>query len=141
METNLPTKVKVPRSIRLSKESLNLINIHAFGDARLLGTCAVAYAVIEQPSGIKQGLIASKIRLPKKQMTIPRLELVAAQVVANLAENIRTFLPNPNIREVHGWLDSTVFSVFFWLLGNGSYKQFVHNRVPYINSKSKIKWK
>ena len=72
-------------------------------------------------------------------MTIPRLELLAAQVVANLAENIRTFLPNPNIREVHGWLDSTV--LLRWLLGNGSYKQFVHNRVSYINSKSKIKWK
>ena len=33
-----------------------------FGDATLLGTCAVAYAVIQQPSGIKQGLIASESR-------------------------------------------------------------------------------
>ena len=65
-----------------------------FGDASLLGTCAVAYAVIQQPSGIKQGLIASKSRLSKKQMTIPRLELVAAQMVANVAENIKTPLPN-----------------------------------------------
>ena len=40
----LPTKVKVPRSIRLSKESLNLVDIHVFGDASLLGTCAVAYS-------------------------------------------------------------------------------------------------
>ena len=41
-ETKPPTKVKVPRSIRLSKESLNLIDIHVFGDASLLGTCTVA---------------------------------------------------------------------------------------------------
>ena len=41
-EMKPPTKVKVPRSIRLSKESLNLIDIHVFGDASLLGTCAVA---------------------------------------------------------------------------------------------------
>ena len=33
-ETKLPTKVKVPRSIRLSKESLNLIDIHVFGDVQ-----------------------------------------------------------------------------------------------------------
>ena len=79
-----------------------------FGDARLLGTCEVAYSVIQQPSGIKQGSIASNSRLSKKQITIPRLELVAAQMVANLAENIRTSLPNHNIREVHGWSDSTV---------------------------------
>ena len=72
-------------------------------------------------------------------MAIPRLELVAAQMVANLAENIRTSLPNHNIREVHGWSDSTV--VLHWLQGNGSYKQFVHNRVSYINSKSEINWK
>ena len=72
-ETKLPTKVKVSRSIRLSKESLNLIDIYVFGYANFLGTCVVAYAVIQQPSGIKQGLIASKSRLSKKQMTIPRL--------------------------------------------------------------------
>ena len=32
-KTKLPTKVKVPRSSRLSKEPLNLIDIHVFGDA------------------------------------------------------------------------------------------------------------
>ena len=72
-------------------------------------------------------------------MTIPRLELVAAKMVADLAENIRTSLPNNNIREVHGWSDRTV--VPRWLQGNGGYRQFVHNRVSYINSKSEINWK
>ena len=71
-------------------------------------------------------------------MTIQRLELVEAQMVANLAENIRTSLPN-HIREVHGWSDSTV--VLNWLQGNEIYKQFVHNRISYINSRSKINWK
>ena len=107
-----------------------------FGDASLLGTCAVAYVVIQQPPGIKQGLIASKSRLSMKQMTVLILKLVTTQMVANLAENIRTSLPNHNIREVHGWSDSTV--VLHWLQGNGSYKQFVHSRVSYINSKSEI---
>ena len=117
-ETKLPTKIKVQRSIRLSRETLNLIDIHVFGDASLLETCAVAYAVIQQLSGIKQRLTASKSRLSKKQMTMPRLELVAAQMVANLAENIWTSLPNHNIRKVHGLSDSTV--VLHWLQGNGS---------------------
>ena len=40
-ETKLQTKVKVPRNIKLSKESLNLINVHVFLDASLLGTCSV----------------------------------------------------------------------------------------------------
>ena len=132
-------KSKSTKKIRLSNESLNVIDIHVFGDASLLGTCAVAYAVIQHPSGIKQVLIASKSRLSKKQITIPRLELVAAQMVANLAENIKTSLPNHNIREVHGWSDST--AVLHWLQENESYKQFAHNRVSCINSKSEINWK
>ena len=72
-------------------------------------------------------------------MTTPRPKLVAAQMVANLAENIRRSLPNHNIREVHGWSDSTV--VLYWMQGNGSYKQFVCNRVSYTNSKPEINWK
>ena len=69
-----------------------MIDIHVFGDASLLETYAVPYAVIWQPPGTKQGLIASKSRLPKKQLTIPTLELVTAQMVENLADNIRNSL-------------------------------------------------
>ena len=69
-----------------------MIDIHVFGDASLLETYAVPYAVIWQPSGTKQGLITSKSRLPKKQLTIPTLELVTAQMVENLADNIRNSL-------------------------------------------------
>ena len=71
-----------------------MLGIHVFRDASLLGICAVAYAVIRQSSGTKQGLIISKSGLPKKQLTITRLELVAAQMVANLANNIRNSLSN-----------------------------------------------
>ena len=79
--------------------------------------------------------------MSKKQMIIPRLELVAAQMVANLAENIRTSLPNHNIREVHGWSDSTV--VLDWLQDNGSYKQFVHNSIIHklkVRNQLEIRW-
>ena len=60
-------------------------------------------------------------------------------MVAHLAKNIRTSLPNHNIREVRGWSDSTV--VLHWLQVSRSYKQFVHSRVSNINSKSEINWK
>ena len=33
-----------------------------FGDVSLLGTCALAYAVMQQPSAIREGLITSKSR-------------------------------------------------------------------------------
>ena len=39
-----------------------MIEIHVFGDASLLGIYAVANTVIQQPFGIKQGLIVSRSR-------------------------------------------------------------------------------
>ena len=58
-------KVNIPRSINLSQDVLEMTDIHVFGDVKLIGTCAVAYVVIRQQSGTKQGLIASKSRLSR----------------------------------------------------------------------------
>ena len=118
-ENKLPAKVNIPRTINLGQEVLEMIYIHVFGNVSLLGTCAVAYAVIRQPSVTKQGLIASKSKLSKKQLTISILGLLPAQMVANLANNIQNSLPNYNIREVYGWSDTAV--VLHWLHGNESY--------------------
>lgn len=81
-------------------------------------------------------MIASNSRFSKKQLTITTLELVAAQIVENLANNIGNSFPNYNIGEVYRWSDSTV--VLDWLESNESYKQFVHNRAKYISSKTPI---
>ena len=40
---------------------------------------------------------------------------------------------------MNGQTDSTI--VLQWLQGNGSYKQFVHKRVKYINVKTPITWR
>ena len=66
-----------------------MIDIHILRDASLLGTYAVAYIVIRHPSGIKQRLIASKSRFSKNKLRRARMNLVAALMVANLADNIR----------------------------------------------------
>ena len=90
-----------------------MVDLHVFGGASVLGYCAAAYVVVHQPSSVKQGLIASKSRLSKRDMTISRLELIAAHVATNLAANIKEALPSQNIRSVTCWTDSTV--VLHWL--------------------------
>ena len=60
VKKKLPTKLNIPRTTKLGEEVLEMIDIHVFGDISLLGTCEGAYAVMQQSSGIKQGLIASK---------------------------------------------------------------------------------
>ena len=101
--------------------------------------CTVAHAVVSQPSKLNQGLVANKSILSRKDITIPRLELIATHMATNLATNIKVALKDLNIRSVTGWTSSTVVS--HWLRDQGSYKVFVENRVKKILSHEFIEWK
>ena len=139
-ERSLPDQVQVPRSLAGFKETIEAIDLHAFGDTSGAGTAAAVYAAVHQASGVTQGLLAAKSRLAKKGLTIPRLELVSAHMAANLAENVKNALQGQPVRSVHGWLDSAV--ALHWIRGEGSaYKQFVANRVNKIRDKEYIQWR
>ena len=59
---------------------MQCIQIHGFGNASGNGVEAAAFAVVTQESGITQRFVATKPRIVKKGLTIPRLELVAAHM-------------------------------------------------------------
>ena len=107
-EKSLTNMVQVPRSLAAFREPITAIDLHAFGDTSGTGTAAAVYAVVQQPSGTNQGLLAAKSRLAKKGLTIPRLELVSAHMASNLVANVKDALQDHSIRSVYGWLDSTV---------------------------------
>ncbi|XP_068757909.1 uncharacterized protein [Montipora capricornis] len=136
---SLPNKVEVSRSPARFREPVEGVVLHAFGDTSGSGISSAVYAVIIQASGVSKGFIAAKSRLAKKNPTIPRLELVAAFMAANLADNVRTALEGYPITSVYGWSDSTV--ALHWIKGGGSYKQFVAKRVHEISSKDFIEWR
>ena len=138
LENALPEKVEVPRSITVFEEPIEAVHLHAFGDTSSEGTCAAVYAVVHQQSGVNQGLIAAKSRLAKKNLTIPRLELVSAHMASTLVDNVKNALSYP-VTSVFGWLDST--TALYWIKGNGNYKQFVANRTRKINAKDYIQWR
>jgi hypothetical protein len=138
-QQNLPEKLDFPRSLTSLEEPIEAVDLHTFGDTSKDGTSATVYAVVHQKSGISQGLIAAKSRLAKKELTIPRLELVSAHMATNLVENARNALGGYPARSVTGWLDSTV--ALYWIKGHGAYKQFVSNRVKKINAKEYIIWR
>ena len=112
---------------------------YCIGDASILGYCAIAYAVVSQALKVNQGLVGSKSRLSKKDITILRLQLIATHMAANLATNIKAALKDLNIRLVAGRTDSTV--VLHWLRDQGSYKVFEENRIKKILSHEFIEWK
>ena len=94
--------------------------------------------VIKQGEVTSQGLLVSKVRLAKRDLTIPRLELVSCHTVCNLIHNTRKVLSPFPVTGVYGWTDSTV--CLQWINGQGNYKQFVSNRVKKINE-AKIEWR
>ena len=63
---DIVNKVEIPRSLTRKLEPITSVDLHTFGDASILGYCAVAYPVVSQPSKVNQGLVTSKSRLSKK---------------------------------------------------------------------------
>ncbi len=137
-EESVPIGETVPRSLVPYHEKMKSMSLHAFGDASNKGVCATVYAVVEQPSGTTQTLVAAKSRLAKKGLTIPRLELIGAHMATNLISNVHEALENGLVIHLHCWLDSTV--VLYWLQDKGEFKQFVANRVNKIQSHKAIEW-
>ena len=90
----------MPRSVTLNKESITAVDLHVFGDASIVASCAVVYAVVRQPSVTKQGLVVSKSRISKKNLTISRLKPVSAHMASSLIENVKAALKRCNIKSI-----------------------------------------
>ena len=127
----------VPRALVPLQQPVVEISLHGFGDASLRGVCAVVYAVVNQNGKITQGLVCAKSRIAKRNLTIPRLELISGHMAANLVTNSQAAFGNQHIT-LHCWLDSTV--ALYWISNQGEYRQFVANRVNKIRQHDRITW-
>ena len=106
------------------------LEIHGFGDASEKGYGAVVYLCSpDQAGGKMTSLVMSKVRgAPLRKVTLARLELLAALLVARLISHVMSALRLPQSCEYHCWSDSQV--ALAWIRGDpGRWKQFVANRV------------
>ena len=110
------------------------MELHGFADASNVGCCAVVYAVVAQEETVNQSILVSKMRLSKRDLKIPRLELIACRMVANLLDKTLRARERYPVSKICIWTDSSV--CWHWIRGNGEYKQFVGNRVKKIKEKS-----
>ena len=118
-EEETPSEYTVSRSVTSQQEEIRVkksVELHAFSDASMTGVGAAIYSVVHQPSGSCQQLVATKSRLAKKSLSIPRLELVGAHMATNLLINIRNALDNIPTPQLFGWVDSTV--ALHWIKEN-----------------------
>ena len=101
------------------KEDIISIQIHGLADSSIKACCAAIYLVITQTNGTYAKLLTAKSRVAKPNMSLPRLELIGAQIMTKLIQNVKSAL-SEEIHETYGWLDSQ--TVLCWLQNKGEYK-------------------
>ncbi|KAJ8724347.1 hypothetical protein PYW08_015821 [Mythimna loreyi] len=138
-ELPLLSKVKIPRWLGTRSESD--IELHGFCDASKAAYSAVVYLrLVDSTDKIKVSLLVAKTRVaPIKQVSIPRLELCGAVLLANLLAETAEVLNVPK-EKIKAWTDSTV--ALAWLNNHPSrWKTFVANRTSEIlNVMSSSQW-
>ena len=90
------------------------------------------YLVCETTTGVHTSLSCPKTRVaPLKSLTIPRLELMSATVLATFMDTVVKALSSQmKIDSVKFWLDSK--TALFLIANNGEWKNFVRQQVNEI---------
>lgn len=130
-EYNNLSEIKINRWIGIEYTDLSGITLHGFCDASTKAYCAVVYCRVETATGIRSGIVASKTRVaPVRPISLPRLELCGAVILARLLKQTREAMRIPT-NQVYAWTDATI--VLSWLFGDPRrWKPFVQNRVVEI---------
>ena len=99
---NFQHLMSVPRSV--VEQSGARLSLHGFSDASKKALCAVIYVVATYSDRrISQNLLTSKARVAPRNLSIPRLGLVAAQTLAKLSSNvIKALSPRESPRPYYG---------------------------------------
>ena len=119
------------------------IQLHGLSDASERAFAGVVYVWTVYENGvISVRLVAAKSRVsPMKQQTIPRLELLGANILARLTKCVFNALATKlgELRRIH-WTDSLV--ILCWIRNEKCWKQYVSQRVKEIrNLTDKESWK
>lgn len=106
------------------------VELHGFCDASEQAYAAVIYLrTVDAVGDVHVSLVTSKTRVaPLKRLTIPRLELCGADLLAQMLSHVQKVL---DVSQVYAWTDSTV--VLGWLGSDPRrFKPYVGNRIAHI---------
>lgn len=125
------SKIGIPRL--LFSDKVSRLEMHGFCDASTKGYGCVIYFRIISFSGIKITLISGKSKVaPLKVISLPRLELCAALLLADLVKFVKeSYSKLLTIDELYAWSDSQV--ALGWISASPHrWKTFIANRVAHI---------
>jgi len=125
--------IQVPRCLRSASET-GKMTLHTFVDASQEAYGCVIYsrtAYADKTTSVRIVIAKSRVA-PLRQVSIPRLELLAAVLGMQVTESVSNVLEIP-LRDAEFWTDS--MDVLFWIRGQGrSWKTFVGNRIGEIQA-------
>ncbi|XP_036322008.1 uncharacterized protein LOC118736009 [Rhagoletis pomonella] len=100
----LINNIQIPRYVPIN----NTTEIHAFADASTRAYGACIYLVTRMEKETSSALLCAKSRVaPTKQVSLPRLELCAALLLAELLQSVVAIF-SPNLNNIHCWTDSLI---------------------------------
>lgn len=129
--------LSIPRCVKFALTSRS-IQIHGFCDASqsAYGACIYIRSMIKN-NEYRTELLCSKSRVaPLKVVSLPRLELLAAVLLAHLVNKVNSSMDLKGVR-VFWWSDSTI--VLNWVSSpSRKWSTFVANRVAQIQNLTEI---
>lgn len=132
----LCAKIRIPRWTGYAKQNTH-VSLHGFCDASEKAyTAGIYLRTVHENESVEVHLLTSKSKVaPLKPVSIPRLELCSAVLLARLMDKFLVVMKIPKI-EVHAWTDSSV--TLAWIsTPPHMLKTFVSNRVAEIQQKIK----
>ena len=121
--------LSVPRSV-VNTDVTNIV-LYGFSDASKLAVSAAIYALVfHKVVPVCQNLLVAKSRIAPRELSIPRLELIAKHTLSKLMNHVTKVLQGRPVKEYHCWVDST--AVLYCIKGQGTWTQFVRNRTQAI---------
>ncbi|GBM82013.1 hypothetical protein AVEN_51858-1, partial [Araneus ventricosus] len=132
--------LKIPR--RLSNLDLNesSLTLHTFCDASKLAYATCIFLRAEKEGKVTCQLIQARSRIaPLKGISIPRMELLACNIGARLANSVKKDL---NLVDIESFFWSDSMDALHWIKKEGPWMTFVSNRVNEIRRLSEAyEWK
>ena len=131
-ELHLLSKRHIPRCYFPKDAHISTMQLHGFSDASESAYAGVVYLrMVDTEGRVHVPLVMSKTKVaPFKRLTIPRLELCGAHLLAQILHHTQElFHITPD--SIFAWTDSTI--VLGWLSGNPRrFKTYVGNRISCI---------
>lgn len=137
-ELSLVHECSLARSVLPVNNETETLELHGFSDASCRAYGAAIYArAVDKNGCITVNLVTAKSKVsPVRAVSLPRLELEGAKLLAQLMAKIKTCVPLP-VHSTKYFTDSTI--VLNWISSQASrWTTFVANRVALIQELSSV---